>query len=158
MRIVIIGAPGSGKSTLSNRVFAAAGYEVINMDTLGSQAKCLKLTRAALQEGKSVVVDNTNPTVATRGKYLDLARGAGAPARCIVLSTSMELALHLNHYRQLVTNGERRRVPIIAFHTYNKRYEEPTAAEGFTSVVTVALKLEFAYSADRDLFSTWAYA
>lgn len=38
----------------------------ISQDTLGNWQKCVAATKKLLEEGKSVVVDNTNPDVESR--------------------------------------------------------------------------------------------
>ena len=61
--VLMLGPPASGKSTFAKRYLVKpAGYFHVNRDTLGTQDKCLKATESALKEGKSVVVDNTNPS------------------------------------------------------------------------------------------------
>lgn len=42
-----------------------------------SKAKCLKVAEKALEDGKSVVIDNTNPGKAVRKEYYDLAKKYG---------------------------------------------------------------------------------
>ena len=59
---MIVGPPASGKSTLARKYLAAKNYVVVNRDTLKTQEKCLSHASNALKDGKSVVVDNTNPT------------------------------------------------------------------------------------------------
>ncbi|VDO71136.1 unnamed protein product [Heligmosomoides polygyrus] len=59
--IVIVGFPGSGKSTFARKLESEHGYAVVNRDTLGTWQKCCEHARAHLKSGKSVVVDNTNP-------------------------------------------------------------------------------------------------
>jgi predicted kinase len=50
------------------------GYEWVNRDDLKSAEKCLKRTGEVVREGKSVVVDNTNPSVEARSKYIAIAK------------------------------------------------------------------------------------
>lgn len=61
--VVFCGFPGSGKSTAFRAVFQPLNYVHVNRDTLKTPAKCLQVAREALQSGKSVVIDNTNPSV-----------------------------------------------------------------------------------------------
>ena len=71
--VVLIGMPASGKSTFFKRFFEAHGYVHVNRDTLGSEAKCVSAATQALESKKSVVVDNTNPTVQSRLQYIQIA-------------------------------------------------------------------------------------
>jgi bifunctional polynucleotide phosphatase/kinase len=63
--VIMLGYPGSGKSTFSKKNFVAAGYVHVNQDTLKSQQNCMSATHSALASGKSVVVDNTNVRIAS---------------------------------------------------------------------------------------------
>jgi bifunctional polynucleotide phosphatase/kinase len=64
--VLLVGQPCAGKTTFAKRQFVSKGYVHVNRDTLGTMTKCLKVTEEAIKEGKSVVVDSTNPTVAAR--------------------------------------------------------------------------------------------
>jgi len=59
------------------------------------RAHCMWCT-AALNKKKSVVIDNTNPQVATRKRYIDIAKQCKVPVRCVWVSTPRDLAEHLN--------------------------------------------------------------
>jgi hypothetical protein len=74
--IVLSGVQGSGKTTLYRDRFAAT-HEHVSLDVLGSRAREEKLLAACLEECRPFVVDNTNPTVADRARYVDAARAAG---------------------------------------------------------------------------------
>jgi bifunctional polynucleotide phosphatase/kinase len=49
-----------------------------------------------------VVIDNTNPTASERADYITIAEDAGIPVRCFVFQTPLELAQHMNIYRENV--------------------------------------------------------
>jgi bifunctional polynucleotide phosphatase/kinase len=86
--VMFVGSPASGKSSFAQKHLVSKGYGYVNGDTLGSGAKCIKACRAFLAEGKSVVVDNTNPMPKSRSDYLSLAASAKVPARCFVFDAS----------------------------------------------------------------------
>lgn len=71
----------------------------------------LQAAEKALEEGKSVVVDNTNPSADARADYIALAKKYKVPCRCFVMDTPIELCHHLNYVRVQQTNGEIRRIP-----------------------------------------------
>jgi len=89
---------------------------------------------AALKEGASVVIDNTNPSKATRAEYIEIAREKGVPIRCFWMQTDQETASHLNHVRVRETSGEVRRIPDVGYRMFNKNFQAPTASEGFSEV------------------------
>jgi predicted kinase len=74
--IVLCGVQGSGKTTLYRDRFAAT-HEHVSLDVLRSRAREAALIEACLQAGRPFVVDNTNPTVADRARYVGPAREAG---------------------------------------------------------------------------------
>ena len=71
--IILCGVQGSGKTTLYRDRFAAT-HEHVSLDVLGSRAREAALIAECLEEGRPFVVDNTNPTVADRARYVDAAR------------------------------------------------------------------------------------
>ena len=74
--VILSGVQGSGKTTLYRDRFAAT-HEHVSLDVIGSRAREMAVIETCFDEGRPFVVDNTNPTVADRARYIDLARGAG---------------------------------------------------------------------------------
>ena len=155
--MVIVGRPASGKSTLRDKFFVPNGYVAVNRDTLGTQSKCLKVAEQALAEGKSVIIDNTNPSKAIRKPYIDLAKKVGVPSRCLHLSIPSEVCDHLNYYRQIQTKGVRRRVPDVGVRVFAKDFQTPTVEEGFTEVRELGFVPQFDSAADEELFKQWSH-
>ncbi len=153
--MILVGCPASGKSTIRERYFTPFGYQAVNRDTLGTKEKCLKVAREALKAGKSVIVDNTNPTKADRKQFIDLAKTNGIKIRCFYLKIDTKLSYHLNMYRQVQSNGVRRRVPEVAYRVYEKHFEYPEKSEGFSSIEELEFIPKFDSSADEELFKQW---
>uniref|UniRef100_A0ABM0MWD8 Bifunctional polynucleotide phosphatase/kinase-like n=1 Tax=Saccoglossus kowalevskii TaxID=10224 RepID=A0ABM0MWD8_SACKO len=130
--IVMVGFPASGKSTFSRNYLVPHGYQVVNRDTLGTQSKCKKSCDESLKNGKSVIIDNTNPAKHVRQEYINIAKKHGVPIRCFWFQTSLPLAHHMNLYRQTQTNGDVRRVPDVGYNVFKKHFEEPDLEEGFS--------------------------
>ena len=59
----------------------------INQDILRTRPACLRAAEAALRDGKSVVVDNTNGKIAQREDWLRLAKQMGVVSAAAVCST-----------------------------------------------------------------------
>jgi len=144
--VVLVGWPGSGKSTIATKVLVPAGYVWINQDTLKTASKCLEAARTAVASGKSVVIDNTNPSSIGRSQFVSLARMRKLPCRCFHFTASRELAEHLNMYRERLSRGQRAHVPAIGYNLFNKHYQEPTLSEGFSEIK----KINFVASFDND--------
>ena len=144
--VLFVGFPGCGKSTVFKRFFAPAGYVHVNRDTLKSKEKCLAAAESALRGGKSVVIDNTNPSVEDRAPYIAMAKKCGAKSiRYLHFDVPRSLANHLNIIRARL--GITERVSSIAYNIFNKNFQPPSVAEGFTptdKVTRLPLVVDFA--------------
>jgi predicted kinase len=90
------------------------------------QARQDAMLRAALAAGQSVVVDNTNVTVADRAAIISIAREFGARVVGVFVEASVREAIARNETRQ-----GRARVPKVAIFTAAKRLVPPAMEEGF---------------------------
>jgi len=143
--VIMIGSPASGKSTYA-QTFAKEypNTVIINMDTLKTKDKCLKKAKEAIKEGQNIIVDNTNPAVATRKEYLDLVANHDPAYNTVAiwLDTPEEISRHLNYLRVHQSHGEKRRIPPVAFGVFNKKFEEPTLDEGFHIIIRKTFPLK----------------
>ena len=120
--IIMVGYPGSGKSTLAAEKFK--NYEILSGDKLKTSKKMIKEGVKFLKEGKSIVFDATNGTIAKRAEYINIGKELKIPIRCIYLTTSMEESLYRNSLRE-------HKVPKIVYNVYKSRFEKPDESEGF---------------------------
>jgi predicted kinase len=135
--VILIGLPASGKSTFFRERFAGT-YDHVSKDLLRNhrhpQRRQEQLIAESLASGRSVVVDNTNPSVAVRAPLIAAARKHGAEVVGYFFLTEAADALRRNRTRQ-----GRERVPDVAIFTVRKRLEPPTTEEGFDRLYTVSL-------------------
>lgn len=89
---------------------------------------------AALAEGRSVIVDNTNPTAAIRAPLIALARANGAEVVGYFFRTDAADALRRNRTRE-----GWQRVPDVAIFATRKTLEPPAYDEGFDRLFEVTL-------------------
>lgn len=132
--VIMVGYPASGKSTISQTVFKPNGYEVLESDELKTMAKLRNALKQSLRDGKSAVIDATNPTGDRRKEFVDIARGIdkNIKIRVIHVATSMEESVARNNQR---SKGG---VPMIAYYTFRKRFEQPDKdKEGFDVFETI---------------------
>ncbi|XP_056139072.1 bifunctional polynucleotide phosphatase/kinase isoform X1 [Lampris incognitus] len=151
--IVAVGFPASGKSTFFYTHIIPKGYVYVNRDMLGSWQKCVSACERALQEGRSVAVDNTNPDLESRKRYVDLAKAAGVSCRCFNFSASLEQAKHNNRFREMVPSETKHpKVNDMVFHSYKKHFVAPSLSEGFSEILHIHFVPNFKDSQSEILF------
>ena len=131
----MVGLQGCGKSTWV-REHLADTHTVVSKDHWPNarkrQARQLRLVAELLAAGRSVVVDNTNPSREERAPLVALARAAGVPARAVWLDVPFRICLA----RNLAREG-RARVPMRGLLAAQKRMTPPTTEEGFDRIDVV---------------------
>jgi predicted kinase len=138
--VILIGLPASGKTTFYRERLAET-HELVSKDAMRHnrqpQRRQEGLVDQALAAGRSVAVDNTNPTVADRAAIISIARRHGAEVAGYFFSTEAADALRRNRARE-----GRQRVPAVAIFATRKRLERPTYAEGFDRLYMVVMNEE----------------
>lgn len=124
--IIMIGFPGSGKSTFAKQHFNNDKYKIVSGDELKTIKKITNYTKQMLEEKHSVIIDATNPSKKKRAEYIEIAKTFDIPVRCIHITTSLEESIYRNNERAKTGNG----VPKIVYNIYRKNFEEPTQDEG----------------------------
>ena len=99
------------------------------MDLLRTRKKEDEEIAGGLHDQKDIIIDNTNTTVKSRKKYIELARLYGVGVRAIYLKCTIDVALQRNS-----TRLGKERIPDNAVRFYNKILRPPTVEEGFDSV------------------------
>lgn len=137
--VILVGLPGSGKSTLVKNVFQPAGYFIINQTNApgGGPAvieKRVKMAEQAYAQGhRRFVFDFTNVRKEVRRPYIQFASRVNLPARCVYVDVDIAVALKRNTHR--VELGQSN-VPNVAIYTLHKALELPTEKEGCKVVYT----------------------
>jgi len=131
--IIFIGIPASGKSTFYERSFAP-DYVRVNLDALNTRHKEKALVDSCIRDGKSFVVDNTNPTKADRQRYIHAAKDAGYRIEGYFFQSVREDCIKRNSKRE-----GKAKVPDSAIRTVSARLEMPDLDEGFDSLFFVKI-------------------
>jgi predicted kinase len=135
--VILVGLPGSGKTSFYRERFAATHVHV-SKDLIRTnrrpQRRQEQIIEEALAAGRSVVVDNTNPRAADRSALIAAARRHGADVAGYFFPTEAADALRRNNARE-----GRERVPAVAIFTTRKRLEPPSYGEGFDRLFTVVM-------------------
>ena len=98
-------------------------------DRIEAQVRELLLAR------RSVVVDNTNPTIAVRAPLIRIARELGADVVGYYVEAKTREAVARNSKRE-----GRARVPNVGIFTTAKRMQPPTMSEGFDRLYRARMK------------------
>jgi predicted kinase len=121
--VIFCGVQGSGKTTLYRDRFLET-HARISMDLLRTRAREAAFLKTCLETGMRFVVDNTNPTVADRARYLKPAREAGY--------TLIAYLVEIDHAVAAGRNAARGRVVSAAgLRDVARRLVRPTPEEGF---------------------------
>ncbi|WAR02732.1 PNKP-like protein [Mya arenaria] len=105
-------------------------------DTLKTWQKCVAMCTESLKAGKSVAVDNTNPDVESRARYLTAAKAQGVPCRCFVFTTTLQHAKHNERFRE-ITDKSHQPINDMIMNSFKGKYKAPEMSEGYKEMVKV---------------------
>jgi len=125
--VIMIGFPGSGKSSYICENFDADEYHVVDGDRYKTPKTMLKQASLFVHE-KSIVFDSTGYSVAKRAAFVQFANEYGLPVRAVWISTSLEDSQAQNDLRGAAGGNH---VPEEAYQFYASAFEEPSEEEGF---------------------------
>jgi predicted kinase len=150
--VVLSGLQASGKTSFYRERFAAT-HVLVSKDLWPNVRRKDDRQRQLIDEhlraGRSVVVDNTNPTHLERGPLVAIGRSLGARVVSYAFVTTFEDALRRNALRE-----GRARVPVVAICYVAKRLALPSEAEGFDRRFEVRLAGDrFAVTASSEVSS-----
>lgn len=129
--IIFIGLQGAGKSTFYERRFAATHLR-ISMDLARTRAREKRLVDACLHSRREFVIDNTNPTVASRAPYIAAAKPAGYRVIGYFFVPDLKASLERNAAR-----SGKAKIPVPGIYRTNKILQPPTLSEGFDELYEV---------------------
>ena len=142
--VVLIGLPGAGKSYFYRQRFAETHVHVSkDLAPPGRTAERWQRDTIdrALAEGRSVVVDNTHPTVKDRAAIIAPARARGARVIGYFFDVTTRQAVARNNERT-----GKAKVPAVAIFVTAKKMERPRREEGFDELYVVTLTPDRAFA------------
>ncbi|MEU6811602.1 ATP-binding protein [Streptomyces sp. NPDC046831] len=133
---VLVGLQASGKSTFYHQRLAGR-FDLVSKDLFPrsarhKQARQMRLVGQALAAGRSVAVDNTNPSPDEWCPLIDAGRAHGAAVLAYWFPPDPQSSLRRNAARP-----GRARVPDVGIHATLKRLRRPGTGDGFDAVFEV---------------------
>jgi bifunctional polynucleotide phosphatase/kinase len=124
--IIMVGYPGSGKSTIANAIAEREKdkYTIIEKDILKTKQKVLLAVHKAINSGKSPIIDETCPSIESREQYIAIAKSHNLPVTFIHVTTSFD-----DSYNRNKSRDENKHVPKIVYYKYRKAFIEPSVDE-----------------------------
>ena len=132
--IILIGIPASGKTTFYRRFFKGS-FEHINLDTLHTRNNEQQIIESCIADGKSFVVDNTNPAKDDRCRYIPLAKASGYHVVAVYFESKVSDCIARNANRT-----GKARIPDTAVASISNKLELPEASEGFDEMYFVRIE------------------
>jgi len=131
--VLLIGLPGSGKSSFFKDVFADSHVR-INRDMLKTKSREQRLFDLCLELRQPCVVDNTNVTAAERAQFIGPAKANGFEIAGYFFDVPVRDAIARNAARPTGA-----RIPAVGIYAAAKRLQRPVWEEGFDRLHAVTL-------------------
>ena len=126
--IIFVGIQAAGKSSFYRERFLNTHLR-INLDMLKTRHRERVLLRACIDLKQPFVIDNTNPTIEERARYIAPAKAAGFRIVGYYFQSIVQDCLARNDRR-----GPRERVPGKAIGGTASRLQLPSLVEGFDAL------------------------
>ena len=134
--VLLMGVQATGKSTFWRERFADTHVR-INLDMLRTRHRERRLLQTCLEIGQSVVVDNTNVSMAEREPYIMRAKASGFRVVGYYFRSALSECIERNRVRP-----EHQRIPDRGVRGTAGRLELPSLSEGFEALWYVRIDPE----------------
>ena len=128
---ILIGIQASGKTTFYREYFS--DFDIVSLDIIKTRKKEDKTINEIINSSKNFVIDNTNPTIEERKKYIDIAQQNGYKTVGVYFRSSVDECLKRNSKRE-------NNVPLKGILTTAKKLEQPSYSENFDELYYVKIE------------------
>lgn len=137
--IIFIGIQASGKSTFYREHFFDTHIR-INLDMLRTRHRENILFKACLEAKQPLVIDNTNPTITERNKYIKLVQQYKFKIIGYYFQSSLEESKQRNQVRE-----NKQKIPVVGLIATYKKLILPSFTEGFDELYTVEISPDYSF-------------
>jgi predicted kinase len=141
--VIFVGIQGSGKSSFYRQQFFDTHVR-ISLDVLRTRHREQLLLAACLAAKQPFVIDNTNPSLRDRARYIEPARKAGFRMVAYFFETSLTDAIRRNNQR-----AGKQKIPVPAIAGTLRKLQGPTLEEGYDEIHKVTLSPAGAFVVSR---------
>ncbi|KAI3781640.1 hypothetical protein L2E82_11660 [Cichorium intybus] len=138
---ILVGAPGSGKSTfcdhvmrVSTRPWVRVCQDTIGNGKPGTKAQCLALSNTSLKEGKSILIDRCNLDKEQRSDFINLKNSHKVDIHAIVLDLPAKLCISRSVKRTGHEGNLQGGKAAAVVNRMLQKKESPKINEGFTRI------------------------
>lgn len=141
--IILIGIQATGKTAFYRDRFFDTHVR-IGLDLLKTRHREGEFLRTCLQTRQQFVVDNTNPTIEDRKRYIDMARKAEYEIVGYYFESKIQAAINRNDQRT-----GKQRVPVKGVLSTYQRLQMPSYEEGFDKLYYVSAAEDGTFSVEE---------
>lgn len=138
--IIFVGIQASGKSGFYRKYFLDTHIR-LNLDMLKTRHREQILLQACLEAKQPFVIDNTNPKISDRHKYIELAKKYKFKIIGYYFEPSLEECKQRNQQRP-----RKKSVPLVGLLATYKSLTIPSFKEGFDLIYTVQMSTDYSFS------------
>jgi len=129
--IINIGIQASGKSHFTHNLVNMCNiFNIVSND----DNKKFNTFEKLIASESYIIVDNTNPDIETRCKYLDLLKKNNYNIIYLWFNIPLHISNYLNEYRTQMTN---KHIPNVAYNVYKKKFIEPSYEENVDVIIEI---------------------